>query len=109
MTMLRETARLGNFYEYMQTQTHTRKHFFSISLYPLMHLSIRNVYFSTDSSIDLDCSLGNDDANYLLQQQSTTLQLPNQQHSTTPFGMDLSVEFGHSSNRSSIVSQVFPF
>lgn len=66
-----------------------------------------NVYFSTDSSIDLDCSLGNDDANYLLQQQSTTLQLPNQQHSTTPFGMDLSVEFGHSSNRSSIVSQVF--
>lgn len=65
-----------------------------------------NVYFSTDSSIDLDCSLGNDDANYLLQQQSTTLQLPNLQHSTTPFGMDLSVEFGQSSNRSSIVSQV---
>lgn len=68
-----------------------------------------NVYFSTDSSIDLDCSLENDDANYHQQSTSTTLQLPGpHQHgkesSNKPFGMDLSVEFGGYSNRSSIVS-----
>lgn len=88
--------------------------FFSIKIAPYWIFN-----FSTDSSIDLDCSLENDDANYLLQ-QSTTLQLPAQHQGKVtsgnnntldkPFGMDLSVEFGGQSNRSSMVSpQVMKF
>jgi hypothetical protein len=63
---------------------------------------------STDSS--LDCSLENDEANFLLHQPST--QQHGQQSKSAsnnldkPFGMDLSVEFGGHSNRSSVVSQV---
>lgn len=62
----------------------------------------------------MDCSL-NEDNGFLLQ-QSSQIQLPhssaaNKSSSNSldkPFGMDLSVEFGagHSSNRSSVVSQV---
>ena len=58
----------------------------------------------------MDCSLENDETNFLLQQSS-----PSQVHANSskqqensldkPFGMDLSVEFGGHSNRSSI-SQV---
>jgi hypothetical protein len=63
--------------------------------------ALLNVCFSTDSSIDLDCSLENDDAEIAL--LPTTLQLPIHQHDESnnsinaldrPFGMDLSVEFG---------------
>lgn len=57
----------------------------------------------------MDCSLENDEANFLLQQSTS-----NQGHQIKaasnnldkPFGMDLSVEFGGHSNRSSVVSQV---
>ncbi len=89
----------------------------SFSLYPLFFLYIKREYwifnFSTDSSIDLDCSLENDDPNYISHQSSSILQIPAQHvlgktssgnALDKPFGMDLSVEFGGNSNRSSIVS-----
>lgn len=88
----------------------------SLSIPSLYKYAIFN--FSTDSSIDLDCSLENDDANYFLQQSSTsTLQLPAQHQKVSgssnslekPFGMDLSVEFGGHSNRSSVVSPQVSF
>lgn len=65
-------------------------------------------FISTDSS--LDCSLENDESNFLLQQSSTQHQgqqgKPASNSLDKPFGMDLSVEFGGHSNRSSVVSQV---
>jgi len=61
----------------------------------------------------MDCSLENDESNFLIQQQSTAQQNVAQQSKAAsnnldkPFGMDLSVEFGGGhSNRSSVVSQV---
>ncbi|CAO1417499.1 unnamed protein product [Diamesa tonsa] len=69
----------------------------------------RNSMMSTDSS--MDCSLENDETNFLLQQSS-----PSQVHANSskhqensldkPFGMDLSVEFGGHSNRSSISQDI---
>lgn len=58
----------------------------------------------------MDCSLENDEANFLIH-QSTAQQLGNQSRAASnnldkPFGMDLSVEFGGHSNRSSVASQV---
>ena len=58
----------------------------------------------------MDCSLENDETNFLLQQSSTSqvhAHSSKQQENSLdkPFGMDLSVEFGGHSNRSSI-SQV---
>lgn len=71
-------------------------------------VSIIKCLFSTDSS--LDCSIENDEANFLLQ-QSTSQQHGYQSQVASnnldkPFGMDLSVEFGGHSNRSSVASQV---
>jgi hypothetical protein len=66
--------------------------------------------FSTDSS--LDCSLENDEANFLLHQSSAQTGQQNKAANNNldkPFGMDLSVEFGGHSNRSSVVSQVSYF
>lgn len=63
--------------------------------------------FSTDSS--MDCSLENDEANFLIQQTSAQHRGQSKAESSNldkPFGMDLSVELGGHSNRSSIVSQV---
>lgn len=60
----------------------------------------------------MDCSLENDESNFLLQQSSTQHQSKAASNNLDkPFGMDLSVEFGgHSnSNRSSVVSQVSGF
>lgn len=61
----------------------------------------------------MDCSLENDEGNFLIQQSSA--QHSGHQSKTSnnnldkPFGMDLSVEFGGHSNRSSVVSQVSGF
>ncbi|XP_070495999.1 uncharacterized protein [Chironomus tepperi] len=69
----------------------------------------RHSTMSTDSS--LDCSLENDESNdYLLQQSSNHTSVQNNRAASNnnldkPFGMDLSVEFGGHSNRSSIISQ----
>lgn len=57
----------------------------------------------------MDCSLENDESNFLLQQSSAHQGQHSKAASNNldkPFGMDLSVEFGGQSNRSSIVSQV---
>lgn len=57
----------------------------------------------------MDCSLENDEANFLIHQTSTQLSGQSKAASNNldkPFGMDLSVEFGGHSNRSSVVSQV---
>lgn len=57
----------------------------------------------------MDCSLENDEANFLLQQSTSHQGHQSKAASNNlekPFGMDLSVEFGGQSNRSSIVSQV---
>lgn len=107
------------YHTYIKLMLLYRHYYFYLSLYPLSLYKNTAIFwifnFSTDSSIDLDCSLENDDANYLLQQSSSTLQLPAQHPSKAasgnstldkPFGMDLSVEFGGHSNRSSVVSQV---
>lgn len=63
---------------------------------------------STDSS--MDCSLENDEVNFLIQQAPAQHQgqqsKPTSNNLDKPFGMDLSVEFGGHSNRSSVVSQV---
>ncbi|CAO1416834.1 unnamed protein product [Diamesa serratosioi] len=70
----------------------------------------RNSMMSTDSS--MDCSLENDETNFLLQQSSTSSQphahSSKQQENSLdkPFGMDLSVEFGGHSNRSSISQDI---
>ncbi|KAL7037575.1 hypothetical protein ACKWTF_009281 [Chironomus riparius] len=69
----------------------------------------RHSTMSTDSS--LDCSLENDESNeYMLQQASNLTPVQNNRAASNnnldkPFGMDLSVEFGGHSNRSSIISQ----
>lgn len=57
----------------------------------------------------MDCSLENDEGNFLLH---VTGPHPGQSNKSAnnnldkPFGMDLSVEHGGQSNRSSVVSQV---
>ncbi|KAG5680597.1 hypothetical protein PVAND_010092 [Polypedilum vanderplanki] len=70
----------------------------------------RNSNISTDSS--LDCSLENDETNFLLQESSSIMLTAHQCKAASnslnldkPFGMDLSVELGGHSNRSSIISQ----
>lgn len=58
----------------------------------------------------MDCSLENDEGNFLIQHTSAQ-HLGHQSKAASnnldkPFGMDLSVEFGGQSNRSSVASQV---
>lgn len=83
--------------------------FFSFSI-SIPKLAYAQLIFSTDSS--LDCSLENDESNeFLLQQTSNLTPVQNNRAASNnnldkPFGMDLSVEFGGHSNRSSIISQV---
>jgi hypothetical protein len=61
----------------------------------------------------MDCSLENDEGNFLIQQSSGHHQGHQSKAASNnldkPFGMDLSVEFGGHSNRSSVVSQVKNF
>lgn len=77
-------------------------------LLPLVSVTIQ-MFYSTDSS--LDCSIENDEANYLLQESTSQQhgyqsQVLASNNLDKPFGMDLSVEFGGHSNRSSVASQV---
>lgn len=57
----------------------------------------------------MECSLENDEASFLMQSAAQDAQPGKSTASNNldkPFGMDLSVEFGGHSNRSSVVSQV---
>lgn len=72
-------------------------------------MAYAELIFSNDSS--LDCSLENDESNSLLQETTNLQPVQNSRAASNnnldkPFGMDLSVEFGGHSNRSSIISQV---
>jgi hypothetical protein len=60
--------------------------------------------------MSLDCSLENDETNLLLQHTSMQTSAQHEKAASNnnldkPFGMDLSVEFGGHSNRSSVISQ----
>lgn len=73
------------------------------------YIAYTQLIFSTDSS--LDCSLENDESNFLLHQTASLQPVQNSRTTSNnnlekPFGMDLSVELGGQSNRSSIISQV---
>lgn len=61
----------------------------------------------------MDCSLENDEGNFLIQQstshQSSHDNKKGSNNLDKPFGMDLSVELGGHSNRSSVASQVRSF
>ncbi|CRK99127.1 CLUMA_CG012110, isoform A [Clunio marinus] len=64
----------------------------------------RNSLMSTDSS--MEGSLENDEANFHLQHPNGSQQSKSTNNNLDkPFGMDLSVEYGGHSNRSSVVSQ----
>lgn len=57
----------------------------------------------------MECSLENDEGTFLMQsaaQDSQPGKAAASNNLDKPFGMDLSVEFGGHSNRSSVVSQV---
>jgi hypothetical protein len=71
---------------------------------------LKNLNFSNDSS--LDCSLENDESNVLTQNscnQISTGKSASNLNLDKPFVMDLSVQLGANSNRSSIISQVSIF
>lgn len=57
----------------------------------------------------MDCSLENDESSFLIQQSSAQQNKAASNNLDKPFGMDLSVEFGGHSNRSSVASQVRKF
>lgn len=54
----------------------------------------------------MECSLENDEGNFLLQTSAQAGKSTASNNLDKPFGMDLSVELGGHSNRSSVVSQV---